>query len=137
MIIAICGSMVFTEKMVDIKNQLENLKHTALISDFAKDYYGKSLEDIEKLAIKDKKEKDAMKEFFKKIKKSDAILVLNYDKKGIKNYIGGNTLIEIGFAYILNKKIFLLNDIPNIDYYKSEIESVKPIIINGNLERIR
>ena len=39
---------------------------------------------------------------------ADAVLVLNYDKKGIKNYIGGNTLMEIGFAHVLNQKIFLL-----------------------------
>lgn len=34
---------------------------------------------------------------------SDAILVLNYDKKGIKNYIGGNTLMEMGFAHVHDK----------------------------------
>ena len=68
---------------------------------------------------------------------SDAILVLNYDKKGIKNYIGGNTLMEIGFAHILNKKIFLLNPIPDIDFYKSEIEATKPIILNGNLSNLK
>ena len=137
MIIAICGSMAFTEKMIDIKKDLENLGHDVLITDYAKDYYGKTLEEKEELTIKDKIEKDAMREFFDKIKKSDAILVLNYDKRGIKNYIGGNTLIEIGFAYILNKKIFLLNGIPDIDYYKSEIEGTKPTIIEGDLKKIK
>jgi uncharacterized membrane protein (UPF0127 family) len=53
--------------------------------------------------------------------KSDAVLVLNYDRKGIKNYIGGNTLMEIGFAHVLNKKIYLMNPIPEIEFYKSEI----------------
>ena len=67
----------------------------------------------------------------------DAILVLNYDKRGIKNYIGGNTLMEIGFAHVLKQKVFLLNQIPEIDFYKTEIESVKPIIINGDLSKIQ
>ena len=71
-----------------------------------------------------------------KIKKSDAILVLNYDKNEVKNYIGGNTLIEIGFAHYWKTKIFLLNPIPEIPYYKSEIEAVKPVIINGDLSKI-
>ena len=64
------------------------------------------------------------------------MLVLNYDKNDVKNYIGGNALMEIGFAYVLNKKIFLLNPIPDIPYYKTEIESVRPIIINGDLGNI-
>lgn len=67
---------------------------------------------------------------------ADAILVANFDKNGIKNYIGGNTLMEIGFAHVLNQKIFLLNPIPEIKYYKSEIEAVKPVIINGDLGKI-
>jgi len=68
---------------------------------------------------------------------ADAVLVLNYDKKGIKNYIGGNTLMEIGFAHVLNQKIFLLNPIPEIPFYKTEIEAVKPMIIHGDLARIK
>jgi len=44
--------------------------------------------------------------------------------------------MEIGFAHVLNQKIFLYNPIPNIDLYKTEIEAMKPIIINGNLNRI-
>ena len=67
----------------------------------------------------------------------DAVLVLNLDRKGIKNYIGGNTLMEIGFAYVLNEKIFLYNPIPEIEFYKSEIEAVKPIVINGDLSLIK
>jgi hypothetical protein len=45
-------------------------------------------------------------------------------------------LIELGFAYILKKKIYLLNPIPDIPYYKSEIEAVKPVILNGDLTKI-
>ena len=41
--------------------------------------------------------------------------------------------MEIGFAYVLNKKIFLMNPIPEIDLYKSEIEATKPVIIKGDL----
>jgi len=128
--------MTFTDKMLEVKKQLEKHGHTALVSDFALAYAGKSLAEIDKLTIHDKLHKDALTEFYDKIKQSDAILVLNYDKRGIKNYIGGNTLMEIGFAHVLNKKIFLLNPVPEIEYYKSEIEATKPIILNGNLKQI-
>lgn len=68
---------------------------------------------------------------------ADAILVMNLDKNGIKNYVGGNTLMEIGFAHVLNQKVFLLNPIPEIPYYKTEIEAVKPVVIDGDLSLIK
>ena len=129
MILAICGSMVFTKEMLAVQNQLEKQGHQVFISGFAKGYRGKSAEEIEKLTIRDKKENDAILDHWEKIQKSDAILVLNYDRKGIKNYLGGNTLMELGFAYVLNKKIYLLNPVPEIEYYQSEIEAVRPMIL--------
>lgn len=134
--IAICASMVFAEKMVQVKRQLEEIGHTVFISQFAEGYLGKAEKEKEELAVHDKNENDAIRKFWEIIKKSDAILVLNYDRKGIKNYIGGNTLMEIGFAHVLNKKIFLMNPIPDIDYYRSEIEAVSPVIIDNNLNKI-
>lgn len=128
--------MVFTEKMIEMKKILEGLGHSAVISGFADSYVGKSDAEKENLTIFHKNERDAIRDFWKEIQASDAILVLNYDRRGIKNYIGGNTLMEIGFAHVLYKKIYLLNQIPAIDYYKTEIEAVKPIILNGTVEMI-
>lgn len=128
--------MVFSEKMLDVKETLEKLGHTVSVSGFIKSYIGKSVKQKEDLTKFHKENEDAIFEFWKKIKKSDAILVLNYDRRGIKNYIGGNTLMEIGFAHVLKKKIFLLNPIPNIPYYKSEIKAVKPVILKGNLKKL-
>lgn len=135
--IAICGSMVFSESMVDIKKKLESNGIEACISKFTDEYIGKKQEAKEDLTVIHKNHNDAIREFFHTIKKCDAILVLNYERKGVKNYIGGNTLMEIGFAHYLGKKIFLMNPIPDIDYYKSEIEAVKPKIIFGNLSKIK
>jgi len=134
--IAICASMVFAEKMVEIKNRLEALGHEAFISQFAGGYLGKTENDKEQRAIHDKNEHDAIRKFWEIIKKSDAILVLNYDRKGIKHYIGGNTLMEIGFAHVLGKKIYLMNPIPDIEYYRSEIEAVRPVILEQDLNNI-
>lgn len=136
MIITLCSSMTFVDKLFEIKKELEKLGHKVLISEFAEKYKGKNIEEQEKLAIYHKNEKNAIIEHYDKIKKSDAILVINITKRGINNYIGGNTLMEIGFAYVLNKKIFLLNTIPEIDYYKSEIQAVKPVVINNELNKI-
>ena len=134
--IAICASMVFTDKMLEVKNQLKELGHEVHISSFVNEYVGKSEKEKEKITIYHKTQKDAIRKFFEKIKISDAILVLNYDRRGISNYIGGNTLMELGFAHVLEKKIFLMNPIPDIEYYRSEIEAVRPVIIYGDLTKI-
>jgi len=81
-----------------------------------------------------------MREHFEKIRKSDAILVVNKAKRGIENYIGGNTFAEIMVAFFLNKKIFLLNPIPEherLNAFREEIEGVNPIVLNGNLDDIK
>jgi len=67
---------------------------------------------------------------------ADALLVANFDKHGIKNYIGGNAFLEMGFAHVLNQKIYLLNPIPRMPYYETEIVAMRPMVINGDLSKI-
>ena len=85
----------------------------------------------------DQVERDAIREFWRLMQGGDAVLVMNFDRHGIKNYIGGNTLMEIGFAHVLNQKVFLLNPIPDIPYYKMEIEAVEPVVINGDYSLVK
>jgi len=95
-----------------------------------------------KLGAKEHREFKAKmyKQSEKTIKDMDAVLVLNYDKEkdGIlnKNYIGGATFLEMYDAFRYNKRIYLLNDIPNNILY-DEIQGFNPIIINGNLDLIK
>ena len=71
------------------------------------------------------------------IKDMDAVLVLNFDKSNEeKNYIGGATFLEIYDAFRLKKKIYLYNDIPEGMLY-DEIQGFNPIIINGDLLKIK
>ena len=78
---------------------------------------------------------DLINTHYRKIIKSDCILVANYDKDGEENYIGGNTFLEIGFAFVNKKPIYLLNPVPEAKY-KSEILGMKPLVINDNLKQI-
>ena len=75
-----------------------------------------------------------------KAKICDATLVLNFDKikdgKIYENYIGGATLLEMYNTYIEQKPIFLYNEIPN-NMLEDEIEGMSPIVINGNLFKIK
>ncbi len=134
--IGVVGSMQYTEKMIELRDQLIKLGHDAYVTKLASPFIGKTDEEKEEIKIHQKNNMDAIREFWNMMQGGDAILVANFDKNGIRNYIGGNTLMEIGFAHVLNQRIYLLNPIPEIPFYKTEIESVKPVIINADLSLI-
>ncbi len=73
---------------------------------------------------------------FNKVEWSEAVLITNYDKNNIPNYIGPNTLMEMGLAFHLGKTIFLLNPVPETAW-KEEILGMRPVIINGDLNLIK
>jgi hypothetical protein len=60
-------------------------------------------------------------------------LILNYEKNGVANYIGGNTLMEMGLACWLNKPIYLMNPVPADLSYSEEIRGMRPIVIDSDL----
>ncbi|MFA7252474.1 MAG: hypothetical protein WC027_01320 [Candidatus Paceibacterota bacterium] len=69
------------------------------------------------------------------INNNDSVLVLNFEKNDIQNYIGGATFLEMYDAFRLGKKIFMFNDIPE-GILKDEINGFGPIIINGDLSKV-
>ncbi len=139
--ITICGSSFFRKEMVEFRNKLNRMGHEAIIHPFyeklAAGEMPELMERIEKEHAVVKKEYDFIRWYYNSIVNSDAILVLNLDKKGIKNYIGGNTLMEMGFAHVNKKKVFLLNPVPENVSYMDEIEAMTDFILNGNLNKIK
>lgn len=79
----------------------------------------------------------AIRDHYEKIDWADAILVINHEKRGVKGYVGGNTLIEIGVAFYSKKPIYILNTISSELSYKQEILGMKPVILEGDLDLIR
>ena len=57
-------------------------------------------------------------------------------QKGIAGYIGGNTFLEMGFAHVLGKPLYLLNHVPDVSY-TDELEAMCPIVIDGQLDLIK
>ncbi len=135
--IGISGSMQFTEKMIEARDNLLALGHNAYVTSYAGAFIGKTIEEKESIKLDQKRTDDVIKEYWDLMQGGDAILVLNFEKHNMPNYIGGNTLMEIGFAHVLGQKIFLWNPIPDQSYCKHEIESVHPVIINGDLSLIK
>ena len=78
-----------------------------------------------------------MKNHFDKIASSDAILVVNDEKRRIKGYIGASALMEMGLAFYLNKPIFVLNDVHEGMSVYEEVKAMNCIIIDGDLSKIK
>jgi hypothetical protein len=135
--IGIVGSMHYVEKMLEARDFLNQMGHSAFLSSLTATLVGKSDEEKERIKTHQKNNNDAIRDFWRLMQGSDAILVMNFDRHGIKNYVGGGMFLEIGFAHVLNQKIFMLNPIPDIKFYQSEIEAMKPIIINGDYSLIK
>ena len=127
--------------MVEHMKKLENLGHKAIVHEhYIKSVAGTMPELMERVHREHatlKREQNYIKWYHNAIQNSDAILVLNFDKNGVKNYIGGNTLMEIGFAHVNNKKVFLLNPVPENVSYVDEIKAMVDLVIDGDLCKIK
>lgn len=135
--IVVCGSMSSAVQMVDAEKELLQNHHEVILPKFTKEFAEKVFaEETSHESTKNKIEHDLIRGYFEKIKNADAVLVVNIDKKGIRHYIGGNAFLEMGFAHCLNKKIFLLNDIPKM-IYTDELLAMQPVILNGDLSKIQ
>lgn len=150
MIITICSSVDFSPRLIEIKEELERMNHQVNIPYFTQKIidgeisYEEYMEAKEKdggdILLREAQSMDMIKRYWDFIRNSDAILVLNLNKKGIDNYIGGSTLMEMGFAYGHGKKIFLFNPIPLRSeriHYVDEIMDMKPTVINADLTRMK
>lgn len=152
--ITICGSMAFYDEMKRIQLALEEVGHAVKIPELSLEmpekygggrevYFGQYIEEHggidafpEGDEIWDMKE-GAIRDHFDKIAWSDGILVVNQEKRGVSGYIGGNTLIEVGHAFHLGKKIYILHHVSPELSYKQEIMGMKPVTIMGDLAKIR
>ena len=135
--IVICGSMSSAGKMIEIKKNLESAGHEIVLPRNTEDYaIGHIKMENSRESTENKIKHDLIRSYFKEIDKSDAVLIINIDKNGIENYLGGNSFLELAFGYVLKKKLYLLNLIPDV-LYRDEIKAMQPIILNGNLARIK
>lgn len=135
--ITICGSMLFHKEMTEFKKTLEEMGFQA---NAPKSFEEMGIINYDKYTQEEgkelKKKYDLIRDYYSKIIDSDAVLIANYEKKGIKGYVGGNTLLEMGFAYSNHRNIFMVNPAPDLPY-KAEIEAMRPINIGEDLSNIR
>lgn len=131
--ITICGSMAHDSAMTEARQQLEALGYEAEKPN------GVEGHDNERDGYLDedaKLKRGFIDEHFRKIDDSDAIMIINNDKNGVANYIGGNTLMEMTYAYAQGLEIFLLNPVPVLGY-TTEIYGMHPIVLDGEITAIQ
>jgi len=131
-IFVIC-SKVFYGVIPEIKSKLESMGHVVTLPNC---YDTPETENSYRGTDKHAQWKSEMiKHSEAVISNIDSVLVLNYDKNGVKNYIGGATFLEMYDAFRLNKKIYMMNDIPE-GILKDEIIGFGPVILNGSFDKI-
>ena len=94
--IIIAGSATFYKEALELKQVLENNNYCVI------DYPKKINDDIEL------EYKEAYETFYDNLSKTDDLLLLNLDKKGIEGYIGYESFAEL--SNLVVKKIRINND---------------------------
>jgi len=131
-IFTICGSMTFSQEMLQLRDQLLQSGKSVLVPnsletkpDRLDRSFGVSMQQKTWFIF----------DHFSKIESSDAILVANYSKQGIDGYIGSNTLMEIAVASFLQKKIYILHRVGS-QACKDEVEALATGLLNGELSTL-
>ena len=133
--VCVCCSLSFTDKVKEIAKELEELGHEVLLPNgILTDAIHQP--DFDPVAAKHDNGYDAMREHFDKIKKSDAVLICNFTKNGVENYIGANTFLEMGLAYYYKKPIFTINPLPDYKYISDEILSFGVKVLDNDLAKL-
>lgn len=140
--ITICSSVSFYRDVLEVQEQLKKMGYTVLVPEIAAKM--KKNNDFEVNHYKTwfanpsdyHKKTKLMEGHFRKVRKADAILVVNNEKNGIKGYIGGNVLLEMFLAYLDKKPIYVLNALGKGLPLEEEILGFCPIFLQGNITNI-
>lgn len=134
--IFVTASKQFYDRVTEIVSELEALGHEATAPNgFDEPEAENKMRELTNSEYQNWKA-EMIKEDGRIVKRNDAILVVNFKKKGVENYIGGSTFLEMFKAFDLGKKIFLYNEIP-IGMLEDEIKGFGVVVINGDLSLIR
>jgi hypothetical protein len=133
--ITICGSVTFLNEMAKVKDDLvrqgfEVLTPQPFVSEdsMVKENGMEYLLDIKPKLTRN---------HWKRIEGSDAVLIVNPEKKGIKGYFGSNTVMELSVALYLNKKLFFLNSFSEDHPHYEELARFDGIFLDGDLSKIK
>lgn len=126
--VVICGSMAHKEQWLGVIARLRDSGLIVSAPDLNENTDWSSLSD--RAVIQQKGW--LVRRHFANIATAKAVLICNYEKKGVDNYIGSNSFLEMGAGFIYGKPVYILNDIPQQDN-REEILALEPIVLKGDL----
>lgn len=132
--------MTFAQQMVETKLKLEQQGHSVLLPVDAEIHVNNpSLIDDLDADARHLRENDILRKCFQRVAECDAVLFLNYPKNGISGYIGTSSLMEMGLAHHLGKKLFLLHDTPSPKQarWAHEVSVMAPIILKEDFSKLK
>lgn len=127
--ITLCSSVRFFDRLWDIKKALEERGHEVFLPSM-KDFHHFEENSLAKI------QHDLIRKHFERIGRSDAVFVANFEKEGVKGYIGGNSFLEMGKAFDKRIPIFLLNDVPEQSSYREELVALKPVVVGRDWDKL-
>jgi len=126
--ILIHASLDFKQAMIEAKNYIEkNSEHQVILPELTRYQDIRDVQGDDETFTKIKNR--LTKENFQNVKNCDVLLILNYSHRGVENYIGGNSFMEMVVAFFLKKPIYLLHDIPDNMTFTEEIKSLYPHVV--------
>ncbi|HSX08026.1 MAG TPA: hypothetical protein VLG11_03985 [Candidatus Saccharimonadales bacterium] len=136
--IVICSSASFYRQAVEVDAELQKLGFDVVLPKSARAMkasgdYSLTHQTWHTNPDDYPKKSELMRTHFDEIARGDAILILNYEKHGQPNYIGGNVLMEMAMALFMHRPIFLLNPAPEDSSFLEEILGTLPIVLDGDI----
>ncbi len=141
--IVICASVSFYRQAIEIEEQVKGQGYKVIVPKIA--YAMRDANDFEVSHYKTwfadaneyHKKGELMRAHFDRIAEGDAVLVLNFEKHGVQNYIGGNVLMEMGIAFYLEKPVIILNEVPKDSAFLEELLGFEPTVLHGKLADLK
>lgn len=128
--VAICGSMAHKPQWLQVIERLKTAGLSVSTPDLSENSDWSTFTDEQII----EKKGWLIRRHIANIARAKTVLIANYDKNGIENYIGSNSFLELGVGFVYGKPIYLLNGIPNQDN-REEILALEPIVLHGNTEQ--
>lgn len=113
--------MRFVEKFLETAEQLQKLGIEAQVPNSTDNNHTK---------------RQLIDDHLEKLKGCDALLVTNYVDDSGYGYIGASGFIEVGWAFALGKKIFMLNPVNPQSPYAEDLDAVVDTVLNGDLQAL-
>lgn len=127
--VTVCGSMTHKNEWLQVVDRLRAEGLIVATPDLSESTDWSSLADTQIIERKGW----LVRRHLANIAASRAVLICNYEKNGIANYIGSNSFLEMGAAFVYNKPLYVLNGIPNHNN-REEILALDPIVLNGTID---